>query len=409
MSRIKIKNFGPIKEGYHENDGWLHINKVTVFIGNQGSGKSTIAKLISTLTWIEKSINRGDIKADMTANTFFKYFEFQNIAGYFNDNTIINYLGDAYSILYDRNDKVYPIISKNKSGNYIVPKIMYVPAERNFLSVIKNATRVRGLPETLFDFAEELRKSQEFIGNAGLELPINNVFYRYDDISELSFIYNDEYSINMLEASSGFQSFVPLFLVSKNLSNLLSKDDADLNSNTVSVSQKIRFNNEITRISLSKNFSNEQKEIEYKKILSKYINKAFINIVEEPEQNLFPSSQKNILFSLLEFNNITHANKLILTTHSPYLINYLTLAVKAEMVKANLKNEDLIKKLDLVVPLKSTVNGCDLVIYQMNEKDGSIMKLGNFEGIPSDSNYLNQSLALNNQLFDSLLEIEDEI
>ena len=48
MSKIRIKNFGPVKEGYLEEDGWMDIKKVTVFIGNQGSGKSTVAKLIST-------------------------------------------------------------------------------------------------------------------------------------------------------------------------------------------------------------------------------------------------------------------------------------------------------------------------------------------------------------------------
>ena len=43
MSKIRVKNFGPIKGGYQENDGWLDVKKVTLFIGNQGSGKSTIA------------------------------------------------------------------------------------------------------------------------------------------------------------------------------------------------------------------------------------------------------------------------------------------------------------------------------------------------------------------------------
>ena len=52
MSKIRIKNFGPIKEGYQENDGWLDVKKVTVFIGNQGSGKSTVAKLVSTMLLI---------------------------------------------------------------------------------------------------------------------------------------------------------------------------------------------------------------------------------------------------------------------------------------------------------------------------------------------------------------------
>ncbi len=42
MSRIKIKNFGPIK-GHQHNDGWIDLKKVTVFVGNQGSGKSTVA------------------------------------------------------------------------------------------------------------------------------------------------------------------------------------------------------------------------------------------------------------------------------------------------------------------------------------------------------------------------------
>ena len=60
MSKIKIKNFGSIKEGYQENDGWIDVKKVTIFIGNQGSGKSIVAKLISTFTWIEKALIRGD-------------------------------------------------------------------------------------------------------------------------------------------------------------------------------------------------------------------------------------------------------------------------------------------------------------------------------------------------------------
>ena len=39
-----------------------------------------------------------------------------------------------------------------------------------------------------------------------------------------------------------------------------------------------------------------------------------------------------MLESLLSFNNENENNKLIITTHSPYLINYLTLAVKADLV-----------------------------------------------------------------------------
>jgi predicted ATPase len=60
MSKIRVTNFGPIKVGNQDNDGWIDLKKVTVFIGNQGSGKSTMAKLVSTFTWIEKALVRGD-------------------------------------------------------------------------------------------------------------------------------------------------------------------------------------------------------------------------------------------------------------------------------------------------------------------------------------------------------------
>jgi hypothetical protein len=133
---------------------------------------------------------------------------------------------------------------------------------------------------------------------------------------------------------------------------------------------------------------------------------CFVNIVEEPEQNLFPSSQQKILNSLLEINNRNENNKLIMTTHSPYLINYLTLSVKAEMVKSNLNSESSRNKLSEIVPLESTLNAENLIIYELNEADGSIKKLPDYKGLPSDENYLNSGLEDSNELFAQLQEIE---
>ena len=49
MSSIIIQNFGAIKT----LNAPVEIKKVTFFIDNQGSGKSTVAKLISIFSWIE--------------------------------------------------------------------------------------------------------------------------------------------------------------------------------------------------------------------------------------------------------------------------------------------------------------------------------------------------------------------
>jgi hypothetical protein len=32
MTRLKIKNFGPIQLGCQENGGWIEVKKITVFI-----------------------------------------------------------------------------------------------------------------------------------------------------------------------------------------------------------------------------------------------------------------------------------------------------------------------------------------------------------------------------------------
>lgn len=148
-------------------------------------------------------------------------------------------------------------------------------------------------------------------------------------------------------------------------------------------------------------------------VLSSRFNKqAFINIVEEPEQNLFPSSQWEMLKSLLEFQNEGAHNRLVLTTHSPYIVNYLSLAIQGRHLQQRLlkeKREDLLAKLYGIVPEKALLEADDVAIYQCNERDGSISRLHTFEGIPSDGNLLNNWLSVGNELFDQLLDLEEAI
>jgi predicted ATPase len=409
MSRIKIKNFGPIKNGYEADGGFMDIKKVTVFIGNQGSGKSTVAKAFSTLSWMEKALNRKEIEEPKSINDFQQYFKYQGISAYFKDDTTIEYYGDAYSILYNSEESRYTITTKNTSGKYIVPKLSYVPAERNFLSVIKNATGVKGLPEALFDFAEQLKIMQNELKEAPVLLPINEVSYKYDHETDSSFIVGAGFNVNLLIASSGFQSLVPLYLVSSALAKKV-VNSSELDSSSLSVDQVILIGNEVVRVMNDPSLTDAEKVKLSAEIRQSFINKCFINIVEEPEQNLFPSSQQKLLNSLLEFNNMSNGNKLIMTTHSPYLINYLTLAVKAAALKEKVRdNENLKRKLESIVPFVSTINANDLGIYELYEQEGVIRKLKQYNGLPSDENELNEKLEESNELFARLLEIQQAL
>lgn len=100
--------------------------------------------------------------------------------------------------------------------------------------------------------------------------------------------------------------------------------------------QRERFRKRFQTINENTDLTEELRRIAISELAKEFTKTAFVNIVEEPEQNLFPISQRGMLNSLTEFNNINKGNKLVLTTHSPYLINYLTLAVKAFELKEKL-------------------------------------------------------------------------
>jgi predicted ATPase len=405
MSKIRIKNFGPIKEGYLEDDGFLEIKKVTIFIGNQGSGKSTVAKVISTMMWLEKNIVRGTL---MNENQ-------KDIAGLFYYYGIYNYLKYDTTLYYDSNINPPIVLTsteknsaplKKDNEKYVLPKIMYVPAERNTLSLFRNTV---GLPKHLLTFYEELRNANRKLKSKKINLPINDYKYEYDESLDYTYIIGSDYRINLSNASSGVQSLAPLYIVSKNLAELVTQSDETIreNMNAESIS---RLNEEMRELEANDSISESEKVIRRKEIRAKYLPKCFINIVEEPEQNLYPTSQRHILNSLLEFNNQSEGNKLIMTTHSPYILSYLTLAIKGQLVFEKIKSlpgaEGLIEKLNEIVPVKSLVNPDDVAIYQLDDA-GNITKLDNYKGLPSDENLLNDGLEWTNILFSQLLDLEE--
>ena len=415
MSRIKIKNFGPVREGGQTNDGWIDIKKVTVFIGNQGSGKSTVAKLISTFMWIEKALVRGDYDKkwfERKNNLKNQYLNYHRLENYLKnsgvDKTVIEYEGDAFSIVY-RNDSL--VIKEVHNEEYLLPQIMYVPAERNFITYVKTPRELKISSESLKEFLTEFDNAKNEIKGL-IHLPINNIDIEYDKLNDTLNLEGEGYRVKLTEASSGFQSLVPLFLVSGYLANSVRRQ-SETNKETMSSEEMQRFKKGVEDIWNNNNLTDEQKRVALSVLSAKFNKTAFINIVEEPEQNLFPSSQWQMLQSLLKYNSMNKGNKLIMTTHSPYIINYLSIAIQGEYLESKIKKssqrDKLLSNLYNLIPHESLISADEVVVYQLDEKDGSIIKLETIEGIPSDKNYLNQTLEESNLLFDSLLEIEQEL
>lgn len=404
MARLRVKNFGPIRES--STGGWIdvEVKKLTVLIGNQGSGKSTLAKLISIFSWVEKDLYRSGgatLRFRRQERVFKKYLEYHRIDSYLKENTEIHYEGDAYEIsyVYGKNLQIKRLLSLS----YLLPKITYFPAERNFVSSVKKSRGGLSLKlwsQSLQEFKEIFQEAKESF-KGSLHLPIGNAEVEYNKLNDVLYIKGSGYKIQLADSASGLQSFVPLYVVAHYVSSLL-KSGQEMDE-----LQRDIFKKESAHILNDSSYTEEQKRLLLSNLAAQFNIKRTLNIIEEPEQNLFPASQQSMLNKLLEFNNATCDNRLIITTHSPYIIGYTALAIKANDLYGRTSKSDVIKKISAIVPQKSAISHNDVVIYQLDDSNGSISRLDSYNGIPSSDNYLNRELAEKNELFAQLLDIED--
>ena len=390
MSSIIIENFGAIKM----HNAPIEIKKVTFFIGNQGSGKSTVAKLIATFMWIEKALFKESYNPQWFEknNTFRDLFlSYHRLENYLKENTYIQYTGSAFSITYTKGQLSF----EKKEMAYALPQLMYVPSERNFISYMKSMRELKVASAALNDFLAAYTYTKEKVTE--MPLPINESYLLYDKNRDTLYVKGKDYRVQLSEASSGFQSLVPLFLVSDYLVNSV-KDKTE----PMSIEERKQFEKQIKEIYANPHFTEEQRRSAANALSEKFNKTSFVNIVEEPEQNLFPTSQRDMLYSLLKINNEIEANKLIITTHSPYLVNYISVVVEA----GNIRNEANKEQIGKIIPISALVKSEDLAIYELDEKEGTVKLLGDYNGIPSDENMLNLQIDETNNLFADLLDLK---
>ncbi len=391
---IRIRHFGPISES-----GELEIKAVMVFCGQQGSGKSTIAKLISTCSWIEKALARKEItRKDLSAKSFReRYCGYHYLNNFFKEHkTYIRYQGERIELTYKDNSLT---VIENESGNYHMPQIMYVPAERNFMLAVEQAEKIRNLPPSLVTLQQVFKKA---MNASDYVIPIGGFSVHFDKLNKITWLHGKDYRLRLNEAASGLQSVIPLVVVSDFLSLMVEKGEShEMSAEELDVLQR-----EVTNILKDKKLTTPLRRFLIEGLNKRYRNECFLNIVEEPEQNLFPLSQRDVLHKLLAVFNSNPLNGLIITTHSPYIIDELSLAVKAGTINdapLSIKGKKAIKK---IIPIESCLSTDKLTVYEIKD-DGCVVQLHDYDGIPGDDNYLNTLLMESNERFNQLLEIED--
>lgn len=341
---IIIKNFGPLKEVEIDD-----IKPLTVFIGKSAGGKSIIMKVIVLMRYIYKMVNiRSYLKnAKITRSPFklrFNSLLHDGLKGMITAQTEIYYTveinGNKYTLKYTNRGLQSDINIPDK--DLIFFKEAYVSGMRSLIPIwASKAVSVKGenlgffFHETFNDFndATDVIKEQK-LEYLNLKMKVRKSGNR-PKLFTIESLQNDAVPIELRYASSGIQTSAPLVAIVHYFAQEFSFKDAFQRS----VLNYLYKQDLLTKFTLGINRNK----------LGKYVH---IHI-EEVELSLAPEDQRAFMSNLVE--EVFHKNKkdrklgLMVSTHSPYIVNHLNVLLRAGYFEKARENYPFLEKNDIAV------------------------------------------------------------
>lgn len=359
MEHLIVENFGPITKLN------IDIRKINVFIGEQGVGKSTIAKLLSCC----RDLYLYYLIAHEEKDEHIKYiFGIHGIQNYLQENTYIEYRSEGswhlmfkdgvFSISHDNisdikdftsyiikkglediclkvgkkpytefsNDEFKDFINKNfRIASSHLRTSFYCPAERGIVGTLSRsmasfALSEIPLPLTLLEFMSFFEKARNEYNI--YSIPFLGLEYKYMNGEDI--VKGKDFSIPLHYASSGIQAILPLLMV-----------------------------------------------IDYC-----LTHKFFCSFtVEEPELNLFPTNQLHLLRTLIKKTNEIKDDDFAswtITTHSPYLLSVLNISLLAGIITK--KFPERLSQFHNIIPEEYVILPDQIAVYSLDKHENAYCK-----------------------------------
>ena len=337
MRHLSIRNFGPLREAE------IEMARMNVLVGPQSIGKSCVLKIAAFFSWLEKRIELTQDPEGITKNAYKKHFiEYYGLYDYDQKDTYIKY--ETRLMVIEYKSQAISTVWKKDRWDYHRSKISYIPSERNLIATISNWTKVDVNDSLLEYFSgwDEARKSRR----KGLDILSTGVQYSYkkENDSDVVRLKNGK-DLLLSETSSGFQSLVPLFVHLSYLrsgqyntnrkSNYASKAENErllqlMIDNLVHGEMSKEMMESIAHLQYAMEYGDKRKGVaggtEKQKLAHTYRNFVFTKrsdiFLEEPENNLFPPTQGQLIEWLIEMSTDRfRRNSMFIATHSPYVVN----------------------------------------------------------------------------------------
>lgn len=387
MNYLKIRNFGPVK------DATIELKPFLVLTGGQGTGKSTIAKLLCIFQdyyWYVSILEDND-----TVEVLFLEY---GISEYFNKNTYIEYSCNDIFITYQDSRfsfKHREIIGRDRLLSYYGDKIsgkisslllsqevfsedllekfldknlpfiksycassLYIPTGRNIAATFSSALST--MIDSQISFNPEFIRFINYFERARKQFRI----YSLPEMEDLAYLYekkkegiiipqeDDIKTLPLSECSSGLQSLLPMVMT-----------------------------------------------MDY--CINEHMFESYI--VEEPEQNLSPSEQlavlKHIICSMKKCNNtVSH----VITTHSSYLLSGINIFLMVGQVAHHKEYGDEVTN---ILPSEYHLTPGCVAAYALGDIDNYCKDIINTKTETIDQNYLDITSSIISQEFSKLYKL----
>jgi predicted ATP-dependent endonuclease of OLD family len=422
MQKIIIKNFAAIE--YAE----IEVKKILVLIGEQASGKSTIAKLIYFFKTIKEDIfsqiyqDKKQENVNITFDFIFpirdKFYDFFGSTFHRHNSEMIFYYNldqDKFLKLSFNEKKQLQInFSHEFLNNNLIQSISDIKKLRNNHSNLKDMIKQLQLTykeekiiyaqqiSTLLNMLFENNQNNKLFIIAGRNATVSysNLFEKYlfasvqksleenrskvflnkeysiDEKLMLNFIERVETIKKYFKQFGDFQELIEMYPNKiNNKINLIKNKIHQIFKGEYKIDdtgEKIVFNNDQSDYVYLSNASSGQQEcirILQDIFLNILDDVKVLRIIEEPEAHLFPIAQKQLIELLSLMVNHDEDNQLIITTHSPYILTVFNNLLFANRVVE--KNPSAESEVSEIIPKDSWLKAQDFSAYSLGNQSVS--------------------------------------
>ncbi|TAE26525.1 MAG: hypothetical protein EAZ91_17810 [Cytophagales bacterium] len=212
-----------------------------------------------------------------------------------------------------------PSNSDNNLDTAVFTPNLYIPTERHIFPLLSDAIwsllgAKINLPESVKAFGAEFEQARNT--SSQLQIPFLNIHYRRENGRDFVY-YAHEKAVPLANSASGYQAVVPLLVTVEHQREHCGDS---------------RF------------------------------------IIEEPELNLYPTAQKDLIYNLvsgLDPKKAYGGTEWVFTTHSPYVLSALNTLMLAYKVAH--QSEENRTKVEAIIPARHWINPDDFAAYYVDE------------------------------------------